>query len=560
MRARSLLLAATIVVSACGGTTPPTTGPDGSAVPGSAEPSTGGSGQPGSSAAASLGPGDPPTVTPAPPVEIPDPTIAEPSEIGFALTDPARVADAVSSLLDLLGIGIHDEDGAPIRPGTADLWLFESEVRGLIAMGTEDATAMRLGAPTGATTADLVEPLAELAGVAPEVIAAAYDEAYTWGDETIVMLMIGGALDLFDPEAPSSRVLLWLALVDGVVGTEPSSAWLRTASLGPVGPLDRSRPTVDLPFIPSPVPGLSIEDFGLLLAHAPLIGYTIPFQADPFFSSGHKGHGGPGDTLSMTARYAPTVSALVAPGSGLPLFPSRPVTGLDGLPVTFTQANGPPLADHADPSAPLGTPIRTDVTGAARLELSLHPEEGDGTGTVTTRAITIDARVGLRDLVSRVFDLPPVVLALISGERAEPAVVSIEEHEPQLEAGQWRLVLTGPRAGAGSYAGEAETFICSAPLVDGGRMLSATVDPATGPIRLMDVLVQPGHETVSVITEHAFDTPADWFADSFFEASITVETRFEQDPKVMIARADWTEGEGRLSIEMTLACPEVLGL
>lgn len=47
--------------------------------------------------------------------ELPTPSLTEPFAIGEALYDPGRVADAVVSLLDLMGVGIDKADGTPLR-------------------------------------------------------------------------------------------------------------------------------------------------------------------------------------------------------------------------------------------------------------------------------------------------------------------------------------------------------------------------------------------------------------------------------------------------------------
>jgi hypothetical protein len=551
-----------LLVGACGGATGPS-GPSGPAAgssdPGrSAAPSTG---APGASVAPSGS--SVPAVTPPPPLDIPQPSLTDPYDIGAALRDPATVPDAIASLLDQLGVGIYAADGTPIRPGRErgplDPWLFEDEVRGLIAMGVEDAAAGAAGSTPQATLGDLAGPLAELSGATVDEILAAYDEAYTWSDP---QPLIGQVAPLtFVEDEPVNRAVLWFLLLDGVVGTERSTADLGVAALVPVPPARRAAPSVDLPTIPSPVPGLTIEEFALLLTHLGLLGFQVGFEADPASITAHEGHAGTGTPVELGARVRPSPTQLVSPLGGRVLIAPRPITGLGGLAVTWHDDSGL-LGGHGTPSPAFGTPTTTDATGVARLAFEPRPEEVNGQGDLDSDTGLVTARIAIRDLVLALYDLPPVVWPLLSGDRIAYAVATVEFHAQALEPGQWEVVLSGPQAGSGSYRGTTEDFYCSAPLVDGVRHLAATVRPASGPIRLIDVLSDSGAgASVGVTTEYAWDNPVDWFVQgSFPGTSVAIRMDLEHEPPTLDVDASWIREDGSIFITARLACPSVLGL
>jgi len=72
---------------------------------------------------------------------LPGPSLTEPFAIGEALHDPNRVADAVVSMLGLIGVETIADDGTGQASASARGLLTESEVRALIQMGKADADA-----------------------------------------------------------------------------------------------------------------------------------------------------------------------------------------------------------------------------------------------------------------------------------------------------------------------------------------------------------------------------------------------------------------------------------
>lgn len=135
------------------------------------------------------------------------------SEAGGALEEPDTAIDAVITILDVLNIGVYQNDGTPIVTGTErgpdDLWLSMAEVSGLAE------AARRHTVPFGRMT----ELLNKLAGT-----DLSNDEVVSTYREMVATL----------PDHPMSRVLNSLAVdlrADGEI--TPFDGWLLLIAMAP---------------------------------------------------------------------------------------------------------------------------------------------------------------------------------------------------------------------------------------------------------------------------------------------------------------------------------------
>ncbi len=117
-----------------------------------------------------------------------------------------------------------------------------------------------------------------------------------------------------------------------------------------------------------------------MLAHAPMLAFSIPFDAQPLLSRTHEGHGGPGQAVTMTARVGyPTFVSPVDPVTGLPLF--QMISPLpDGIFVWWSTSDSGVLNAHGAIDGLIEAPVRTDVFGAAPLRYLPKEEEAEWPG------------------------------------------------------------------------------------------------------------------------------------------------------------------------------------
>lgn len=561
-RVSVVLLAAVLV--ACGGGGPASGGPG----------VTGAAGATPTLSTASSSPGGEPGSAPVP-ATIPEPTLTDPESIGLAFTDPDRAADAVVSLLELAGIGIYALDGARIREGTGagsgDPWLFEDEVRGLIAMAVEDAGSIRDGG-TPSTFEDLATPIATLLGDGQTVrsVLDAYGGSYALQPDRLMTGVAGGLV--FVEDEPVSRAMAWFLLVDGIVGiADRNAASAGSAALGGPGPAIAAATGAPIFGIPSGIAGLTVEELAVLVTHLPLLGYSIPFSVSPASANGHEGHGGPGDLLTITARVLPGGLPIASPVTGVPLLLRRSASSLAGLGVEFRPVDPGILAAHGTLQPPTGGTV-TDATGAATMSYQLQPELAGGNGDEELAATTVMATVGLADLVTHQFDVPPPLTAFLgSGERLVPVSVLIAWHEdnpvPTFGPGAWRVELQGPAPGAGSYSGVADLVLCVAPPTVPYREWTAVLSP-TGSQVLHISIGQDASGSITASVAAGDGELMAWFADSQRPDAV-VDLRFDPSvpqpgqPVTFVLTAVWYTGTNprtRWSMDIAVSCPEVAGL
>jgi hypothetical protein len=107
-----------------------------------------------------------------------------------------KVAQAVVSLLDLMGVGVVSNDGKTIRAGRqarpAPFQLTESDVRALIAQGEADAAASARDDTGPFSFEDLFRAVSPaLPRVSVQDLAAAYSAAYEEHPDDLVPQAVG---------------------------------------------------------------------------------------------------------------------------------------------------------------------------------------------------------------------------------------------------------------------------------------------------------------------------------------------------------------------------------
>lgn len=435
------LVGAVAIVAASCGDAPVTTSPAASGLPGGASPSAASSSSAPGSGSPIVSPAAVPSGGAAPaPAPLPEPTLRDAFAIGEALYDPTRQADAVVSLLDLLEVGIYAADGAPIRPGgevdADDLWLTDDEVRGLIAIGEEDAAAFgEEGGGIPMTVADLHAALVPMlpADFSAVDFAGAYDAAYQQDpDELIAQVLFNQPIA---PDTPLTRTQAWFLYVDGFVAPTglhaPRSAMAGTGSARPVRGERPAIGQVRMPTLSWMGSPWQASELAMVLAHLQLLGHTIPFEIRPLPVLAHEGHGGEGSPIAIRAVQAfGSWSPFVSPMTGQPLVMPRP-TLLDGLTVTWDGVGA--LERHGTVDLPPTRMIETDAAGAATMTFTPRREPADGRGEETTETVSLRATVDVRELVLQHYDIPIEAFGLVTGTRTVTGPVIVTWHDDGLQ-------------------------------------------------------------------------------------------------------------------------------
>jgi hypothetical protein len=357
--------------------------------------------------------------------------MTEPFSIGEALYDPFRVPEAVTSLLALMGVGIYAADGTAIRRGDEhdanDLWLAEDEVRGLIEMGVADAQTAYLDESGPYAFADLARALSPLLpGWSAAKLAGAYEGAYLdRPDDLVPTVMLGQPIEL---GTPLTRVQIWLLFVDGFLAPGIATAIVPGAAMAASGP-SWGTANPSLPMIQSPDPTLTAGEWALLLAHLAVIGWTIPFDADPLVSDVHEGHDQPGPSITVSARVdlGGPLRFLTSPLTGRIIVGPRSTFGIRGS-ITWTSSGESILSDHGALSGTLGVPVAIGPTGAASIGYQVRQEPADRHGDVVSEGPDIVASIPVRDLVLAVYDVPVAAQGLLFGSRQATGRMRISWH------------------------------------------------------------------------------------------------------------------------------------
>ena len=548
----SALLAALLAASCGGGPAPLGSEPQGTDRPSASLPGP------------SSAPSGAPSATPGagvPDGPLPEPVLTDPVEIGAALWDPARVDIGVVSLIAALGMAITTDAGELLRAGTGsdfdDFRLSEAEVRGLIAMGTADATDIL--AHAGRTTlGDLSRALAGVVpGMSEDQILGAYVDAYRAAPGDLVRESFAG--HAFVKGAEFTRVHLWLLLVDGVLGRgsgEVASA--RIASLaGPPAVAAAPVASVALPAIPSPIPGLDARDYAILIGHLPLLGYQVPIDLAIQPGLAHEGHGGQGPSVAIDVRSRAVPTPVVSTVDGRPLLqPMR--TGLEGVPVTFESGSEGTLTAHGTLQGVLGVPILTDVLGVAHLGYTLRAEPAAGVGDDAVAVVEMRGVVDLRMLFLSQYAVAPELQPFLWGTRILIGTLILEWHEETATPspgvpGRYAITLVGPRPGAGTYTGVAES-LCAHP----GGDWTATGQPQGSGVTMFDLQENDGFEALSVSTVPTSDFSGVWACRSDAPApTVQVHGASTSGVSTVSGHATYVDTLGRLhTADVLITCAQ----
>jgi hypothetical protein len=541
-------LLAVMLVAGCGGT------------PASGAPATGPSGTTGPTSAGVSAPPTSPGASQA--TGLPEPTLTDPTQIGAALWDPAQVETGVVSLIEQLGIDIYTADGKLLRAAAAagppGMWLFESEVRGLIEMGTADAAAIA-GHAVPFTLVDLYEGLHD---VYPELsqdqLLEAYIEAYRAAPGDLVRESFAG--HAFVPEAAFTRVHLWLFVLDGVLGRpQPATSTLRTVAF--TGPVTAAAPVahVDLPDPSAALAAFMAVDLislPVVLAHMSTLAWTLPIDFSINPSTVHEGHAGTGAPakFKVTSRYVAT--PIVSPMFQLPLLvPHR--TMLDGLPVNIRSSQMATIEAHGSLTPnPIG-PLFTDNVGEVQLDYTPNAEAAQGQGNEQTAVVLVVAEIEFREILQYMYAAGPAA-NLGFGSRLIPELLTIQWHEAAPSAGTFHVTLTGKKAGAGTYSGTAEIICVETPSSSGGLLYTAVTlpDRATGVSHISLGQNDGGGADVGVeVTAQTEFGP--WGGSSRMAGQTATVTAVRNGPLVeMHGTASVTDTAGGVyTTEVSLTCP-----
>lgn len=347
-----------------------------------------------------------PVSTPEP---LPEPSLTEPFEIGEALYDQSRMANAVVSLLSLMQIPVVPDAGAKGPVTSKGITLSESEVHALINHSIDDLVDSgddmdRLPH----TFADLHNGIADLLpGVSVERLAEMYSRAYEARPEDLIAkAMMGRPIE---PEMTITRAQIWFLLLDGFAGA--------AAANGRWGTADRQ-----IPDLKSPNPQWSAEEFREVLARLPLVtaGRFVTITAPDIISTGASA----GAPAHVTARVNVTAEPLVSRVTGRTLIAPR-AGSLSGQQVTWHVHEESLLHEVGTIVSPVDDPTPIGADGVARFTFQPGVDPAMGAGHLVDDWETVEAKFETRGLVSSAFAVPAPIAGLSIGASRTRASVHL---------------------------------------------------------------------------------------------------------------------------------------
>jgi hypothetical protein len=344
------------------------------------------------------------------PAPLPTPELTEPFAIGEALLDPARVDQAVVSLVARMGIELND-----------------NLIRGLIEMSRDDLANAKDGRLPWSFR-DLhkaIHPL--LPELTVEHMAGQYNSAYSAAPESLAAQVMQG--QPLEPDTPLTRAQIWFLIVDGFA---PPVVAPKLAQLAPIAQQSSSGPsygTASLTFgqLPSPILGLSNQDYYHLLSILPMLAYQLPFDVVPFTTQAHEGHGGPGRQVAIEARIGVGPNPPIGPSGAVLLRPL--VADRSNRMIWWEVRDRSAMERHGSFDVIDGVPVRTDFMGVARLRYTPKKENANGQGTNFAKTASVGARISQWDLLTSQYDMPPVLAGFALGDRNAPGVMVVAWHE-----------------------------------------------------------------------------------------------------------------------------------
>jgi hypothetical protein len=344
---------------------------------------------------------------------LPEPSLTEPFEIGEALYDQGRMANAVVSLLELMRIAVVPDANASAR--AAGVTLSESEVRALIDLAEEDLQASdndmeRLPykfSDLHASIADL------LPGVTVEALAEAYTKAYeTRPEDLIAKAMMGRPIE---PDTTLTRAQIWFLLMDGFAGAAAGGQW---------GTADK-----EVPDLKSPNAQWSAEEFREVLARLPLVTASrlVTMSAPDVVSPGTP----PGPPMNVTARVSASAPPLVSRLTGKTLIAAR-AGSLSGQEVTWFVGDDSMLSELGKIVTPVDEPVRIGADGLARFVIQPGINPAGAAGQLIEDWEPIEARFDSRGLVANAYTVPAQLAGLTLGSTRVRTNVGLKWRSPDV--------------------------------------------------------------------------------------------------------------------------------
>lgn len=328
---------------------------------------------------------------------LPKASLTEPFEIGEALYDAGRVANAVVSLLGLMEIGIVSEASATTRaPG---ITLSESEVRALIDLARDDIAASENDMERLPYT--FKDLHAGIAGLLPGVSVEALSESYTKiyearSEDLIPKAMMGRPIE---PETTLTRAQIWFLIMDGFAGAAaPAGKW---------GTADR-----EVPDLKSPNPQWSAEEFREVLARLPLVTASrlVTMTASDVVSQGATA----GPPVNVTVRVAASPPPIVSRITGRTLLSSR-AGSLAGQEVTWSLVEESIFPELGKIVTAVDQPTPVGPDGIARFVIQPGMDPTRGAGQLVEDWEPIEARFDRRALLASAYTVPPPLAGLAMG-------------------------------------------------------------------------------------------------------------------------------------------------
>ena len=359
---------------------------------------------------------------------LPEPELETADEIAQLMFDPAWSDQVVVSMLDVLGIGLYETDGTPIRTGTettgTDFFMYEEEARALIEMlqdlDEEDAWI---------SFRDFHAALAGLGWEGTvEELAQAYAESYAAEPDANISKLVS-ALAFIDVEASIPRFTAVWMFADAFL--EPNANEDATAMVAAGGQFVAQRNRRGLGAARNRVrqrSGLNPQVQAALLVHLLFVVGRSGVSVSAAKTATHEVHNNVASTVDFVATVRSAASQFVNP------FPPHntliPVQSGGIENVTVTWLPEPSLMRHGQLNI-TGT-TRTDAAGESRATFSVQQERAQGHGVEIQEVGRIKAQVSSADLITQVYGQPSVG-ALVSGTLlSQPAPLVIEWHEPRV--------------------------------------------------------------------------------------------------------------------------------
>lgn len=327
-----------------------------------------------------------PTPVPGTPGPLPSPSITEPFAIGEALHDPARVADAIVSVLPLMGIEIIPDDPAQVVFGGPRVQLQESEVRALIEIGRADVQAWAGDPSAGQTFNELHRRVRSLLpDVSVEDLAAGFTAEFErTPDSVVAQLLMGQPLE---PETPLLETQIWLLLADRAVALRARSVATR---MGP-----RIVPVQSAPTLSWSVTNGSAIDAALRM---PLI-LSAALEVAPV--QGHEGHGGSGRPFTAEGRARGRAIVFTGTSPRPPMLAAP--SSLAGMAVEW--ATDDAVRRHTN--APASRQATVGAGGVASLTMTPRAEAARGRGEEMSEPGAVTLTADMFELCERLYPSSP---------------------------------------------------------------------------------------------------------------------------------------------------------